>query len=121
VRARYYDPSLGRFTSEDPIGLAGGINPYVYANSSPTNFRDPSGLCVSGKITYAQLKAVLGGEVDICTVILDAINVVAEGGPTPSRTCLLVLAVLREWPEREAVERVGAVGPLRETLSVCTK
>jgi len=44
-RARYYDPSSGRFLSEDPIGLAGGdVNSYNYAASSPTNFVDPSGL-----------------------------------------------------------------------------
>jgi RHS repeat-associated protein len=47
VRARWYDPHLGRFLSQDPIGLAGGINPYAYANNSPTNLRNPSGLCSS--------------------------------------------------------------------------
>ncbi|MBB4636556.1 RHS repeat-associated core domain-containing protein [Longimicrobium terrae] len=45
LRARWYDPDLGRFVSEDPIGLAGGINPYAYIGSSPTNGTDPSGLC----------------------------------------------------------------------------
>ena len=46
MRARYYDPQLGRFVSEDPIGLAGGINVYVYAGDNPVNGRDPSGeLC----------------------------------------------------------------------------
>jgi RHS repeat-associated protein len=44
VRARWYDPAQGRFVSEDPIGLAGGINMYSYVGNSPTNFRDPSGL-----------------------------------------------------------------------------
>ena len=43
-RARYYDPSLARFISEDPIGLAGGINPYAYAGNDPVNGTDPSGL-----------------------------------------------------------------------------
>jgi RHS repeat-associated protein len=43
MRARYYDPQLGRFLSEDPIGLAGGINTYVYAGDNPVNGRDPSG------------------------------------------------------------------------------
>ncbi|MDB4884655.1 MAG: RhsA [Gemmatimonadetes bacterium] len=43
-RARYYDPSLGRFISEDPIGLAGGVNPYVYARNNPVDYTDPSGL-----------------------------------------------------------------------------
>jgi RHS repeat-associated protein len=43
-RARYYDPTLARFISEDPLGLAGGINPYVYAGNDPVNNRDPFGL-----------------------------------------------------------------------------
>jgi RHS repeat-associated protein len=43
-RARYYDASLGRFVSEDPIGLAGGINLYEYAQSDPCNAADPFGL-----------------------------------------------------------------------------
>jgi RHS repeat-associated protein len=43
-RARYYDPQLGRFISEDPIGLAGGVSLYGYAASDPVNLSDPSGL-----------------------------------------------------------------------------
>lgn len=45
-RARYYNPSWGRFVSEDPIGLAGGINRYAYANGNPVSLRDPSGTIV---------------------------------------------------------------------------
>lgn len=44
MRARYYDPVVGRFISEDPIGLAGGINPYTFADGEPVNNADPSGL-----------------------------------------------------------------------------
>ena len=43
MRARYYDPALGRFISEDPIGFAGGINPYAYAGNDPVNTTDPYG------------------------------------------------------------------------------
>ncbi len=46
-RARYYDPSVGRFLSEDPVGLAGGNNFYQYAGNRPTNFTDPSGQSAS--------------------------------------------------------------------------
>ena len=42
-RARWYDPAMGRFVSEDPIGLAGGINLYRYVDNNPTNFVDPTG------------------------------------------------------------------------------
>ena len=44
MRARYYDPALGRWISEDPIGIAGGLNVYAYAGNDPVNLTDPSGL-----------------------------------------------------------------------------
>ena len=40
-RARYYNPRTARFISEDPIGLAGGVNLYGYVEGSPTNAVDP--------------------------------------------------------------------------------
>ncbi|WP_406822817.1 RHS repeat-associated core domain-containing protein [Pseudomonas corrugata] len=43
-RARYYSPSFGRFISEDPIDLAGGINTYTYVGGNPVSWIDPSGL-----------------------------------------------------------------------------
>jgi RHS repeat-associated protein len=43
-RARYYDPTLGRFISEDPLGFAGGdLNLYAYVGDSPLSFVDPQG------------------------------------------------------------------------------
>jgi RHS repeat-associated protein len=42
-RARYYSPQLGRFISEDPIGLRGGTNYYGYAGGNPIGNRDPDG------------------------------------------------------------------------------
>ena len=44
MRNRYYDPLTGRFTQEDPIGLAGGLNAYGFAAGDPINFSDPFGL-----------------------------------------------------------------------------
>jgi RHS repeat-associated protein len=44
-RARFYDPNLGRFISEDPIGFEGGdSNFYAYVGNNPTGKRDPLGL-----------------------------------------------------------------------------
>jgi RHS repeat-associated protein len=43
-RNRYYDPGSGQFTQQDPIGIAGGLNLYGYANGDPINFSDPFGL-----------------------------------------------------------------------------
>jgi RHS repeat-associated protein len=44
MRARSFDPALGRFTQADPIGPAGGLNLYDYCQGNPVSLKDPSGL-----------------------------------------------------------------------------
>ena len=43
-RHRDYDPSTDRYLQPEPLGLYGGINPYLYANGNPLMKRDPLGL-----------------------------------------------------------------------------
>jgi uncharacterized protein RhaS with RHS repeats len=43
-RARYYNPLIGRFLSEDPAGLADSMNFYYSTGDSPVNSGDPLGL-----------------------------------------------------------------------------
>ena len=45
LRNRWYDPATGRFLTQDPIGLAGGVNLYAYAGNDPVMYSDPFGLC----------------------------------------------------------------------------
>ena len=40
---RYYAPGLTRFSSCDPLGIAGGLNSYAYAVGNPLGLIDPSG------------------------------------------------------------------------------
>jgi RHS repeat-associated protein len=42
LRFRYYNPTIGRFTQEDPIRF--DLNWYIYANNNPILYIDPSGL-----------------------------------------------------------------------------
>jgi RHS repeat-associated protein len=40
---RYYNPAIGRFTSEDPIGVKGGLNLQKFVNNNPISSIDPTG------------------------------------------------------------------------------
>jgi RHS repeat-associated protein len=42
-RARYYNPPVGRFISQDPTGFSGGINLYAYSGDDPLGDTDPNG------------------------------------------------------------------------------
>lgn len=67
-RARYYNPQLQRFLSEDPIGLRGrDQNLYRYTFDSPVNGVDPSGLATVN----------LGGNINIS---FGPVNIQYSGG-----------------------------------------
>jgi RHS repeat-associated protein len=48
-RNRVYDQRSGRWTQEDPIGVAGGLNLYQFNGNNPVTFSDPFGLCPQDK------------------------------------------------------------------------
>jgi RHS repeat-associated protein len=70
---RYYDPDIGRFATQDPIGLDGGINLYQYA-PNPVRWIDPLGLheiladtdlvCRGGTCTAEQFRTGSGVTAD---------------------------------------------------------
>jgi len=45
-RHRYYDAETGRYISADPLGVAGGLNPFAYV-PNPNGYVDPLGLTIS--------------------------------------------------------------------------
>lgn len=50
MRNRWYDDTLGRFITKDPMGYRGGINIYIYVANNPINGLDPMGLCDDSKM-----------------------------------------------------------------------
>ncbi|MBK5072971.1 RHS repeat protein [Budviciaceae bacterium CWB-B4] len=64
---RYYDPHIGRYISQDPIGLHGGINTYRYP-LNPIQWIDPLGL---DAIENALAVTILGPDVIPAKFIVD--------------------------------------------------
>ncbi|WP_246553681.1 RHS repeat domain-containing protein [Paenibacillus tritici] len=64
LRARYYDPSMGRFLNEDTV--EGQIdnplsqNLYTYVHNNPLIYTDPTGMCVAGKDSGCYLDSFSG-------------------------------------------------------------
>jgi RHS repeat-associated protein len=67
MRARWYEPKSGRFLSEDPNGLEGGINQYVYAADDPVNASDPSGreACFEKMSEVWALEREINADIDV--------------------------------------------------------
>ncbi len=74
MQARYYDPVIGRFYSNDPVDILGhmdlgnpvqGFNRYAYANNNPYKYTDPDGkflqfipaIVAVAKVTHKAYKA----------------------------------------------------------------
>jgi RHS repeat-associated protein len=71
-RARYLDPKVGRFISEDPIGLADGLNLYTYVHGNPVTRIDPTGMVDSWDAFF-----------NAFTRFFDALASSGEGGLNP--------------------------------------
>jgi RHS repeat-associated protein len=90
MRARYYDPEVGRFISEDPIGFEGGdVNLCVYASNNPLIYTDPYGLINNnnnnaqgigqGKLWLAVGLEIVAGTVIGVGMVIEAPVVIAGG------------------------------------------
>lgn len=71
--ARYYDSDVGRFISEDPLGLGAGINPYTFAGNDYVNGYDPGGTCFIACW-------IIGAIIDI--VVTTVVNDIVSSSPS---------------------------------------
>jgi RHS repeat-associated protein len=119
LRSRYYDPTLGRFVSQDPSsGLAAmpaSMNRYVYANNNPTTLVDRSGRSSSSKtLNDANNCAQVGVGGRIVRVGLGSFLAVAGGGIAVAGGFVFVVGVSAGFPEilvalPEAIGYGGAI------------
>ena len=77
-RNRYFDANTGRFTQEDPIGIAGGVNQYGFADGDPVNFSDPFGLCIE-PVTCAVAVASGAGALTTASTAVVSTSIAATG------------------------------------------
>jgi RHS repeat-associated protein len=69
---RYYDPSVGRWTQQDPVGGSLGdlnsANRYVYAGDDPVNAVDLSGASLSPAGTAAVILGLIAAGCGVLTI-----------------------------------------------------
>ena len=75
LRARYYNPTWGRFISEDPIGLNGNL--YAYVNNDPLDLVDLLGLF--GQSSFQKAFTTIASNPALLLAIL--VTEAAGGGP----------------------------------------
>jgi uncharacterized protein RhaS with RHS repeats len=64
MQQRYYDPVIGRFYSNDPVGFTAdnpmSFNRYLYVNNNPYKYKDPDGEWLVHAVAFAVGAAVSG-------------------------------------------------------------
>lgn len=119
-RARYYDPTIGRFITPDPIGFLGGdTNLYRYVFNDPVNFIDYSGF--SGVSPSGAVNPSQGTLSNLFVQIGDTLqniftpNGTAPSGPknggkignyNPTQHCEIKSAYFAEDAEQEVIAEI---------------
>jgi RHS repeat-associated protein len=97
-RARYYDPSTGRFLSEDPLQHDGGNNFYAYVLNDPLNLTDAFGK-QSNSVDSALTQAIARGDsAEIEEILEDAKDVLSDKAKQAGREAIKKLRTkAQDW------------------------
>jgi RHS repeat-associated protein len=113
-RARYYDPALKRFLTEDPIGLQGGLNTYSYVRNNPLSYSDPTGeawqwvlvrIVVGQVVRYIWKRIWVEDEPPPCTGFCGGGGQTGGGGASGGWGCLHDCQEMMSWYFRQCVEQ----------------
>jgi len=121
MQARYYDPVIGRFYSNDPVGYSSenpvmSFNRYMYVNNNPYKYTDPNGEflnfvfgAAAGIAAEVITKKLTGQEVSLKGVLVaGALGALTSGASAGSIAAISAGAGLKETA-KAAIK--GALGP----------
>jgi RHS repeat-associated protein len=72
-RARYYDPSAGRFIAEDPGGFNAGVHFYKYVKNQPLDYIDPYGLKCQQVTPWQEIPQMRGAPLQPYLTVRDGV------------------------------------------------
>ena len=109
-RARYYDPVLKRFISEDPAGLKAGLNGYRYVDNAPTEYSDPDGEIpvVPVAIAYARCIATCMAQAAAGAALFDELECFDVGDN--AKDCALECLNPFNWGGKAGAKKLGVRG-----------
>jgi RHS repeat-associated protein len=120
-----YDPSIGRFTQSDPIGLAGGFNTYGYVRGNPVSGIDPLGWIGPQETSFQNEidVAVASGDYAKLESLLEAVS------PQQAQAIRAALSnKLRDTLTRDAIkqitsnsEKIAQGDKIRKVEQLCEK
>ncbi len=114
---RQYQPTLGRYITPDPIGIAGGLNLYGYAGQNPINYIDPMGLYSLGEFGDDAAQFMIGfGDVASLGITKIIRRTELYGGDYYTDVCSNAYKI-GEWAGFAASTFTGLTGGVRMSLA----
>ena len=128
--ARYYDPAIGRFYANDPVGFLGhvnrgnnpahGFNRYAYANNNPYKYTDPDGKFINFAVKFVAdvalgvaIQAATGQKINIGAAVTDSVKGALNPAKTIANAAKLAKAVSKLSPGKFANKSIPARGASR--------